>query len=486
MSDHPVPQSLSTSHSGIFFKPEHARLWSECEGLWQLGLVDEAWQLIDSLLAEDPERTQLRILRLRFDAYGPKAAQVAKEGLKWIEREGATVDWVETTAIALLNAGRGRQAWALLKKYPYAGISRMHGFPALIHAVAAHEITTGLRLLLSTVRNIETIPSGVLLAADLAPLWEQVASGALVEEDIHILAHPEMKCFCEKSRTVARLEGIDWRTRRKVPSTLRGWLVENPQSRLWELFPVAPAWVRCEYQVWQNDLRGKHAGWLATGISRAERWFLDHQKEWAVQKALGGNFLGARWHLSWAVGSNPALLRDFECALGGFPDLAPVLEDFRAIHRVDPVLLQTLARRFLDGPMQDKDWLDDCEARIPDSSRNGLFLCHKAIFLRQAGDDLRYAEVLLALARRWPADPLGWVNLMSLCCQRAQWEGARTCATRAPRNAWHFRLFVSLIRQMDQKDRDSSLLPTCEPFFGQKNLGGILRASHFEYPAGDE
>lgn len=464
---------------------DRTRLWDECQGLVQLGLADEARRLIKALPADGPEWADFHTLRLQLDADGPDADWAAFLGRARIGAEGASAELVDATATALLTIGRAEEAWALLQQFPYAGTSRSQGLAGAAHASAAGDFAAALRLMLRVVTQGGIDLRGALLSVDLAPLWKHCAEASLTEESILVLAHPAMQRLRFCAEAPAPRVVLDARTVRHASAAFRSWLQHEPITKSWDLSPLAPDSVRRAYEAWQQGLRAKHDAWIATGIARAQKWVLERQKEWAVEKAIRGNFLGARWHLAWAVGAQPLLLRDFEFALGGFPEMTPVLQDFRSIQRVDPALLQTMARHMIDGSPA-ADALDSWESRIPHAVGNGLFLCHQALFFREAGDDLRHAEALLGLTRRWPADPLGWVNLTDLCCACGQWESARTCAQKAPRAAWFFHIFANLVRQLESKDRSAGTPFTAQPFFGQKDLGDILRASSFGYPVGEE
>jgi len=465
---------------------ERRQLWNECRGLDELGLAGEARRLLDTLPLEEPELAEFRTLRLQLDAWGPESGRAATEGMRLIEREGPGMGLVEIVATALLSAGRGRESWALLQKYPYNADNAAQGYNGARHAAAGDDFDLAFSRILSVAGNREQDLSQALIDIDLASLWDYAAHGALTEEAIHALAHPAMKAFLEAWGTGGGMGSIDWQTRRRLPLACSRWLVPDPELRRWWLSPQAPPHIRFRYQRWLERVRLKNAGFLADGIRRAQDWFLARQMEWAMDKAACGNVLGSRWHLGWALSRDPRRFPDFEAALGRFPDLAPVLEDFRAVYEADPELLRAMAGAFFPFTDLPPDLVETAESLIPDASHNGLWLCIKARMEAKLENRFQQGDAFLAIARRWPADPLGWINMMDLCCDMGAWEGARICLQNAPRSACLFHLHAKLIQQIDRRDRLAVPDFPVTPFYGQEDLGGIMRASSVGYVPGEE
>lgn len=162
------------------------------------------------------------------------------------------------------------------------------------------------------------------------------------------------------------------------------------------------------------------------------------------------------------------------------------MADFRAVYDIDPELLRILAVDCFPEALLTMDMVETYKSRIPDAEHNGLFLCLKAQMEKSLGDVIRQGDTLLALARRWPADPLGWVNMMNLCCEQGAWDGAKICIKKAPINAWFFHLYANLIKQTDRRDREATRPIVISPFYGQNDLGGIMRASGIEYELGEQ
>lgn len=113
----PESPSLPRAHSAVRTDKDRERVWQECQGLDHLGLVDEAKKLMDSLPLNGDGMIRFRALRLRLDSWGPDADKAATDGLALIETESPNPFLVSATATALLTSGRGRQSWALLRKY---------------------------------------------------------------------------------------------------------------------------------------------------------------------------------------------------------------------------------------------------------------------------------------------------------------------------------------------------------------------------------
>lgn len=465
---------------------DREKVWKECHGLNDLGLADEARAIIDSLPPGDPELKDFRALRVLLDAWGPEADKAATLGLTLIEQDGPFTLLLDSTCHALLSAGGAKESWSLMQQHSSFLHPENQGYRWSCHASAAGDFDAACRFFLQAVADADSDLPRALLDVDLMPLWEHLATGHLTEAQIHILAHPHIETFLNKHRVGKGPVNIDWQMQRLVTRDCRRWLVQHPVSKLWALSPWAPQRNRWRYSNWQKRLRARNAGLLAQAVRRAQKWFLERQLPWAVEKAEEGNFLGARWHLTWAMAQDPALFTEFETALGRYPELVPVVEDFRVIWQVDPLLLQSMAQKWNLRGLLDRDTLEDWEARILGAQANGLYLAIKANSETAQVETRKAMATLLDLARRWPADPYPWVNLMDLCCEQELWDQARICAQQVPRSAWFFRFFTNLIQKMDQKDRAGGQPFSHTPFYGQKDLGGIMRAPHFEYQPGEE
>lgn len=263
----------------------------------------------------------------------------------------------------------------------------------------------------------------------------------------------------------------------RIPRAFRPWLKVEPRTAHFAWDPSAPSRLRERYLRWQCARFQRNQRLLSAAVAQARQTLLDLQLEWAVAHARQGNFLAARYHLLYAIERDLRRFHDYEQALRPL-GMAYLLDDILRACFEDPAILKKLGSiraGLVAHSTPSRDLLDEMDAWHPRIRETGLFLIQRGHLLQDMNRQEEALATWLQLAQRWPDDPVGFHNAARLLALRNEWTQAEAVLQFLPSGANRILCVEELRQQIADRDMHKTAYILKETFYGQRNLGGILR-----------
>jgi len=249
-----------------------------------------------------------------------------------------------------------------------------------------------------------------------------------------------------------------------VPDNCRDYLRVQPVNGFYTLGRETPADIRDRYLEWQADYKARTMSLARKAILLAKEVVLDHQLEWAVEKAKAGNLVGARYHVLIALGNRPQELQRFAQALRPL-GLQYFFDELLYAASFDPdicvKLRQVVLAQEAGQPALALDALDEIPPHL-----QALPIC----LLPRANNENRRGyhdfatRLYREIARRWPLDPVGYYNAIENLMEDKKWDEARQVFDRAPES---YRILVLSQQHRTQLDNREYKSSKGDVFYGQ-------------------
>lgn len=441
-------------------------------------LAAEARAEYDHVAASDPDflRSQERLVYL--GAWTKDCEREAQRGLKTLEMYPRSGRLISDTALCLHHCGRSQEAHDLVvdgRKWIEWTANECYG-------LACYE---------SALRNWEPAAQAIVASlimgqddgyrafcdADLTPLFEHAAKGRISTGEAIWLAHPKVIEALAAARTHRGEIPVCFVTRQSVPSKWRNLLKSDPSSRLFFLPAGSPASIRRGYLEWQQDELRRCLRTVARASRNARNVLLSKQVGWARAALVAGNYLGARWHMQFALERSPDLFPalDRELRPLGFSRL---LDEANLALRSDRGWFRKLNDAFialLKNRLDDAEGiLDRLDERLPG---NGFCRLRRIHLEKTRGRHDLASKMAVLFAQEFPLDPVPYAYAIESFISLEDWSSAEKVFNAAP-------LSYRLLKHHDWQEQQLQARALLDgsaarhgPFYGQPDLGRAMKPS---------
>ena len=461
--------------SGDYYEADYVRFYEYGRGYMELGMWSEAAAEFAQVPAAHTygvfmrAQTALVFAETRLGLYD----QAADRGLAQIGRGQWRRDLLASTALALHHAGRTQEACALYRRYPEYLDDSDNLYGRACYESALGSFDAALNYLERSLRASDGYALTALIDSDLAPLWRAWDAHPPTLEQAHRLVMPGISVMLER---VAAYQGefeMDIDGLKYVPAKFRPLLtipVAGSAPRLdWKAQKYEPELAR-GYLAWQREEADANTRRLRTAIACAWDLVLNAQPDYAGEKADYGNFLGARWHLTWALGERPSLLARFLAEPRLQRWKTELLEPAAVAQAADLDFFPRLARAVAIGPDAACRVLEEIPAEL---LSNPFYQMRVAAHWQERRENERALRVFLSLCQAWREDTAPFCNA-AVSLMRMGWnDDAERVLDTAPASARSLEHWTVLRRAAAVGSNDFRL-PPLKPFRGQPDLGGLL------------
>ncbi len=381
------------------------------------------------------------------------------------------------TSVALIIAGRCQDAHCLLKQLPGVGeIDAHEAYQMACLESRLGDFEAALHCLDPVLLRVESYRAKALIDSDLQPLWHSFENRQPRLAQAHILLRPVFDDIREWIGTRKDDPELDGNDLKQFPEAWRRLFRFNSSSGTHSIHHLTAArdpeardacleW--CHSRIENSLHRIERARASATNV------VLQAQPAYAALHLTAGNYLGARYHLLWALGKDPAALDDFRANRKLWP-MTYFLDELAVMQDADCESSRLLIEASLPNPrINVADLLNDLPAKLHDSS---LYLLRAGMALQNVNDYAAALAIWLKLCARWPHDPVGFGNGATCLMHLGLWDRASTLLSHAPEAYRHFHLHEVQCRQLEAQDVEGASAPRTQPFRGQPDLGGLLRS----------
>lgn len=247
-------------------------------------------------------------------------------------------------------------------------------------------------------------------------------------------------------------------------SSLSGYLHVQPVNGFYTLDRETPADIRDRYLDWQQEYKARTMKLAQKAVQLAKEVVLDHQLEWAMEKAKAGNLVGARYHVFFALANRPQELQRFAQELRPL-GLEYFFDELLYAAVFDPAICVKLRQVTLAQDAGQLALASDLLDEIP-THLQPLIIC----LLPRANNENRrgyrhFATILYKkIARRWPQDPVGYYNAIGNLMEDEKWDEAIQVFQQAPES---YRILALSQQQRTQMDNREYIPGKGEMFYGQ-------------------
>lgn len=444
-------------------------------GLKKLGMLKEAeaelLQLPPAAADELPILTELTIIRLGLEHYD----EAIETGRLMLARAEGSRDATFNLALALDFAGRSAEARTLLASLPEPGAddpSAAYQMACLDSKLGAFESALGWLAL--AMENAESYSEKALIDSDLRPLWLSLQSRPFSLAQAHTLWHP---AFAELRSWIGTRDGeirVDGNDLRELPEDWRQLFRFESARGTHGLHPLTVARfpeAAAACAKWYRDRLDASLHAIEFARESARAMILQNQPAYAALHLAEGNFLGARYHILWALAQEPASLETLR-AHPGLRALTYLFDEIAALQKADREACRMLIEASLPNQVVNvPELLDEIPPSLHDAP---LYLLRQGQTLHHAGDHAGALAVWLRLCAKWPRDVVGFGNAASSLMQLGRWEDAEKLLSFAPRAYRHFHLCEAQQRQLHARDVKAAGTPPTRRFRGDPSLGGLL------------
>jgi hypothetical protein len=444
-------------------------------GYKRLGLFDQARAECEMISENDSSWLNALELLLGIDLCQERMTEAAKRGVALLASGSAGTTQVLFAVMALHQSGNSREAFDSLMAHHRKFVGDTDSaYSFACYAAPVGEIDFAIKALLFNYRNSKYYWPKSCLDADLEPIWIRAAAGNISLDSSVALAHPVIGRALETSADCPKEIPIDYVIKSQVPENCRGHLRIHPGNGFYTLHGSAPLEIREKYLEWQKAYKARTMSLAGKAIQLAKEVVLDHQLEWAVQKAKAGNLIGARYHVLFALSNRPKELQRFAQELRPL-GLRYFFDELLYAASFDPdfcVKLRQVALAQDAGQFAlALDLLDEIPAHL-----QSLPIC----LLPRANNENRRGyrhfatKLYKIIARRWPQDPVGYFNTIENLMEDENWDEASQVFGQAPEGYRILALSQMQCTRLDARstNRDAS---KAEVFYGQPDWDERLR-----------
>jgi hypothetical protein len=302
------------------------------------------------------------------------------------------------------------------------------------------------------------------LDADLEPIWVRAAAGKISLDSSLALAHPFMLQALQTSADYQKEIPIDYVIKSQVPENCRGHLRIHSGNGFYILDRETPADIRDLYLNWQQDYKARTMSLARKAILLAKEVVLDHQLEWAVEKAKAGNLVGTRYHVLFALANRPQEMQRFAQELRPL-GLQYFFDELLYAASFAPDICAKLRQVTLAQEAGQTALASDLLDEIP-SHLQSLPIC----LLPRANNENRRGyrhfatRLYKRIARRWPLDPVGYYNTIENLMEDEKWDEASQVFDQAPES---YRILVLSQQHRTQLDNHEYKPGKGDVFYGQ-------------------
>lgn len=444
-------------------------------GLKKLGMFNDAEAELLRIPPDADNYTsalhELLIVRLGLEDYD----QAIETGRQLLERDQESRPAVCNTALALHFAGRFNEARSLMKRLPELG----DGGPGEAYEMACLESKLGnfddaLGWLESALQRSESYPAKALIDSDLQPLWHSFDGRHLCLAQAHILLGPvfdNIRQWIGSRENDPELDGNDLN---QLPEAWQRFFRFRSAAGTYSIHHLTAARypeARDSCLTWNRTRIESSLQCIERAREHAANVVLHSQPAYAALHLAAGNFLGARYHVLWALGKDPALLGNFRENQHLRP-LTYLFDELAALQHADCESSRLLIEASLPNPrLNIADLLDDIPLSLRDTS---LYLLRAGQTLQNTDDHAGALAIWLKLCARWPQDSVGFVNGATCLMHLGLWDRAQTLLSHAPEAYRHFHLCEAQRRQLQAQNLEAGFTPRTRPFRGDPDLGGLL------------
>ncbi|GAB4239234.1 MAG: hypothetical protein OHK005_00480 [Candidatus Methylacidiphilales bacterium] len=401
-------------------------------------------------------------------------------GLGVLENHPPTHNLVVNTALALHSDQRFAEALDLLLHNQ----SVLRGYENAYHigtsAARCANWEWADKAFVYHLRHAERPNAWFFLDGDVEPWLAHLRESPLTPDVAEGLADPKVEALWLAMPLPRNPVPVDALLVASMPQAFRFWIRVVPQSGLHEWNPSGPFALRRRYLRWQHARFRRNQLHLATAVTKAKAALLDWQLEWAVEHAKQGNYLAARYHTLCALEQELRRFHAFEQALRPlgmdylFNDLLRAcVEDTQVLRK-----LKAIANQLEQHLVPSRDLLDEIDSWHPRIQETGMFLIQQGHLLRNLERRNEELTLWLQLTQRWSQDPVGFFNAAQFLAQDGQWEKAASLMQAVPSAAHKISLVEELHQKITERNMSKTALIFKSLFYGQRNLGGILRMNN--------
>lgn len=415
------------------------------------------------------------LLRIRL-ALG-EYDRAIETGNELLERDGQSRLTALNTSIALTFAGRFKEARRLMERSPHSAeqdLGKAYQMACLESRLGNFE--AALIWLESALRPSSSYRAKALVDSDLQPLWQSFQSSQPSLPQAHVLLMP---VFDDTRQWISGHEHdfeLDGNDLKQFPESWRRLFRFTAAVGTHSLHALTAAQHPQDHEAclaWYRQRVETSLRCLERAREAASAVVLQSQQAYARKHLARGNYLGARYHLVWALGKKPELLKDFR-ADEKLRSLTYLFDEIEAAQNADSEASRFLIEAcFPNLTMNVAELLDD----VPPALRNtSLYLLRAGRALHDSGDYAGALRLWIELCVRWPKDSVGFGNGVTCLMHLGLWERARTLLCRAPKAYRHFHLCRVQCRQLATRDLNAAAAPKTQPFRGQPDLGRLVRS----------
>jgi len=445
-------------------------------GYIELGLATDAKAEFMKVPASDPDyaqaRAKLMLLADHLDA--AEQSREADAGLKLIRAGNHRLFLIHQTALRLHFAGRAQEAYDFMQEmggFLHWNSEDHYGMACYASQIgswkeAAEELLAGLR---EDFSNMNRMFSDL----DFEPLYRHAAEGAMDMDTAWIFASPR---FTTAFRIFAGREvEFDGILLRKMPGEFRRFLKCDLVQGFYSISPQAPEAVQIAFRGWFQSELDQLASLARRGIERAREMILGAQLKFATAAAKRGDFFAARAHTIFTLARKPERFAEFDAALSPL-GMGYFFNDIRAAMKEDPnfrKLIAFITPSKKENAQQMMEILDDCGSA-------GKATVFWMLLRGSAAGDLESRAVArdwyIDVIRRWPDDPAAFLNALIFYENTKQWDTAGLLLANVPPAFYHFNAAEIHARRVERRESESSRAdPDYAPFYGQQDIGGIVK-----------
>ena len=436
-------------------------------GYKRLGLLDEARAECETVSQDDDYWQQAQEQLLIIDLFQERMSEAADRGAALIANGSPGAHVVLTTAMALHQSGNSRKAYDILMAYHqmFVGDSEA-AYTFACYGAAIGEVDFAIRELLVNYRSSKRYWKKSCIDPDLEPIWIKGATGNISLDSSLALAHPLMSEVIETSRAFQGEIPIDCIIKSQMPQGCRDYLRVHPATGFFTLDRRTPSQIRDRYLDWQRDYKARTFRLVERAIQMARDVVLDHQLDWAVEKAKVGHLLGARHHVIFGLAYRPGRLCHYAQVLRPL-GLQYFFEELAHAELINPGFCLKLHLLNIARDSGDIAGALNLLEGIP-ATLHSLTVCllQRANVEQCRGNRHFATRLYREIARRWPQDPAGYYNAIANLMKEEKWDMARQLFDQAPKSYRILVLSQMQCTQLENKDSDGESIKT-EVFYGQ-------------------
>ncbi len=441
------------------------KILETARGYKRLGLFNEARAECAAIPEDDLSREDAQFLLIGLDLCQERMAEAANRATAFLSKRKGGGSMILIAVMALHQSGNSRKAYDLLMAHHgmFTGDGET-AYSFACYAAPVGEIDFAIQSLLLNYKASKYYWPKSCLDADLEPIWVRAAAGNISLDSSLALANPIMLQALETSVECQKEIPIDYVLKSQLSANIQAYLRIQPTNGFYTLKRSTPFYIRDRYLNWQAYRKARTMSLALKAIELAKVVVLDHQMEWAVEKAKAGNLIGARYHVLFALGNRPQELQRFAQELRPL-GLQYFFDELLYAASFDPNVCVKLRQVAL---AQDAgqfalalDLLDEIPAHL-----QSLPIC----LLPRANNENRRGyrhfatRLYKKIARCWPLDPVGYYNIIGNLMEDEKWDEAIQVFHQAPES---YRILALSQQQRTQMDNREYVPGKGDVFYGQ-------------------